>query len=142
MEGILLKWTNYLSQYKERRFLLKGPILSYYIPSEEQIHFPKARMHLSVCTITDNYKEHDNNDNNDIDEDEKLKFEINTGTITYYLKARTLEEKKRWLNVLRQTKLESENFIRQQNVLKNNQNNNKFNNDILFEEKKKRISNY
>ena len=137
MEGILLKWTNYLSQYKERRFLLKGPILSYYIPSEEQIHFPKARMHLSVCTITDNYKEHDNNDNNDIDEDEKLKFEINTGSITYYLKARTLEEKKRWLNVLRQTKLESENFIRKQNVLKNNQNNNNFNNDILFEEKKK-----
>ena len=108
MEGILLKWTNYLSQYKERRFLLKGPILSYYIPNEDQIHFPKARMHLSVCTINDNHKYDDNNVNNDNNDDDELKFEINTGSTTYYLKARTIEEKKRWLNVLKQSKLESE----------------------------------
>jgi hypothetical protein len=58
MEGILVKWTNYLEFWKERRFTIRGPILSYYIP-EDLSNKPKRRIFLGLAEIIDTVSDKD-----------------------------------------------------------------------------------
>ena len=96
MEGILIKWTNYFSGWKERIFNLKGPLLYYYYGPKE---LPRGKIHLGLSTII-------NDENNDF-------FEINTGSNIIFLKAKTKEERQKWITALTKAKLEGEKSIRQ-----------------------------
>ena len=103
MEGILIKWTNYFSGWKERIFNLKGPLLYYYYNQKE---LPRGKIHLGLSSIV-------NDENNDF-------FEINTGSNVIFLKAKTKEERNKWVTALTKAKLEGEKSIRQ--ILKNAKN--------------------
>ena len=96
MEGILIKWTNYFSGWKERIFNLKGPLLYYYYGPKE---LPRGKIHLGLSTII-------NDENNDF-------FEINTGSNVIFLKTKTKEERNKWVTALTKAKLEGEKSIRQ-----------------------------
>ena len=67
MEGKLIKWTNYFSGWKERIFILKGPLLYYYYNKKE---LPRGKAHLGLATII-------NDENNDY-------FEVNTGSNIFF----------------------------------------------------------
>ena len=91
MEGVLIKWTNYFSGWKERIFNLKGPLLYYYYGPKEM---PRGKIHLGLSSII-------NDENNDF-------FEINTGSNIIFLKAKTKEERQKWITALTKAKLEGE----------------------------------
>ena len=123
MEGNLRKWTNFVLGWRQRYFVLKGSVLLYYMKKGQK---PTGRIHLSVSNI--------NPTNND------FRFEIDTGTTVFYLRAQTKEIKDEWIKALRIAKFESDSKIinntfnniinrtnsRLQNI---NNNNTMFNND-------------
>ena len=116
----MLKWTNYFEFWKERRFILRGPILSYYIPEDES-NKPKRRVFLGLADIIEPELEKDG-------KDEDFGFEIDTGAEHYYLKAKDKEEKQKWINGLKNGKLLGEKLIREsnKNIKNDNNKNNKF----------------
>ena len=101
MEGKLQKWTNYFSGWKERIFVIKGPLLYYYYALKE---LPRGKVHLGLATII-------NDENNDY-------FEINTGSNIFFLKAENKEMREKWVNALTKAKIEGEKSIRE--ILKKN----------------------
>ena len=101
MEGKLIKWTNYFSRWKERIFILKGPLLYYYYNQRE---LPRGKVHLGLATII-------NDENNDY-------FEINTGSNIFFLKAENKELREKWVKALMKAKIEGEKSIRE--ILKKN----------------------
>ncbi|CAN2389765.1 glycolipid transporter activity [Pristimantis euphronides] len=88
MEGILYKWTNYLSGWQPRWFLLCGGILSYYDSREDAWKGCKGSIQMAVCEIqvhtTDNTR---------------MDLAI-PGEQYFYLKARTAAERQQWLVAL------------------------------------------
>ena len=103
MEGKLIKWTNYFNGWKERIFILKGPLLYYYYAPKE---LPRGKVHLGLATIV-------NDEKNDY-------FEINTGSNIFFLKAETKELREKWIRALTKAKIEGEKSIRE--ILKKNKN--------------------
>lgn len=125
MEGNLRKWTNFVLGWRQRYFVLKGSVLLYYQKKGQK---PAGRIHLSVSNI--------NPTNND------FRFEIDTGTSLFYLRAQTKEIKDEWIKALRIAKFESDSKIinntfnnnnniinRTNSRLQNFNNNTMFNND-------------
>uniref|UniRef100_A0A674CER0 Pleckstrin homology domain-containing family A member 8 n=1 Tax=Salmo trutta TaxID=8032 RepID=A0A674CER0_SALTR len=51
MEGILFKWTNYISGWQPRWFVLEGGTLSYYDSQEDSWKGCKGSIKISVCEI-------------------------------------------------------------------------------------------
>ncbi len=102
MEGWLLKWTNFFSGWKERFFVLKGPLLYYYYTKNDK---PRGRIHLGISTI--NYEEND------------AYIEINTGSNLFYIQAHSDEEKNNWLNAIKLAKFEGEKQLRNSNTINN-----------------------
>ncbi|XP_066571763.1 pleckstrin homology domain-containing family A member 8 [Amia ocellicauda] len=51
MEGVLYKWTNYLSGWQPRWFVLEGGTLSYYDSQEDAWKGCKGSIKISVCEI-------------------------------------------------------------------------------------------
>ncbi|XP_053570170.1 pleckstrin homology domain-containing family A member 8 [Bombina bombina] len=88
MEGILHKWTNYLSGWQPRWFLLRGGILSYYDSQEDAWKGCKGSIKMAVCEIQVN-----STDNTRMD------LAI-PGEQYFYLKARTAAERQQWLVAL------------------------------------------
>ncbi|XP_069814815.1 pleckstrin homology domain-containing family A member 8 isoform X2 [Dendropsophus ebraccatus] len=88
MEGILYKWTNYLTGWQPRWFLLCGGVLSYYDSREEAWKGCKGSIQMAVCEIqvhaTDNTR---------------MDLAI-PGEQYFYLKARTAAERQQWLVAL------------------------------------------
>ncbi|OCT75832.1 pleckstrin homology domain-containing family A member 8 [Xenopus laevis] len=88
MEGTLYKWTNYISGWQPRWFLLCGGILSYYDSREDAWKGCKGSIQMAVCEIqvhsTDNTR---------------MDLAI-PGEQYFYLKARTAAERQRWLVAL------------------------------------------
>ncbi|KAM9307614.1 pleckstrin homology domain-containing family A member 8 [Gastrophryne carolinensis] len=88
MEGLLYKWTNYLSGWQPRWFLLCGGILSYYDSQEDAWKGCKGSIQMAVCEIqvhpTDNTR---------------MDLTI-PGEQYFYLKARTAAERQQWLVAL------------------------------------------
>ncbi|KAM9572658.1 pleckstrin homology domain-containing family A member 8 isoform 5-T5 [Guaruba guarouba] len=88
MEGVLYKWTNYLSGWQPRWFLLCGGILSYYDSQEDAWKGCKGSIQMAVCEIqvhpTDNTRM-------DL---------IIPGEQYFYLKARNAVERQKWLVAL------------------------------------------
>ncbi|XP_063778026.1 pleckstrin homology domain-containing family A member 8 isoform X2 [Pseudophryne corroboree] len=84
MEGILYKWTNYLSGWQPRWFLLCGGILSYYDSKEDAWKGCKGSIQMAVCEIQDSTR---------------MDLAI-PGEQYFYLKAQTAAERQRWLVAL------------------------------------------
>ena len=116
MEGKLIKWTNYFSGWKERIFIIKGPLLYYYYALKEM---PRGKVHLGLATII-------NDENNDY-------FEINTGSNIFFLKAENKEMREKWVKALTKAKLEGEKSIREL-LKKNKATKNPEYNDLIFPE--------
>lgn len=118
MEGVLIKWTNYIEFWKERRFTIKGPILSYYVP-ENKTNKPKRRVFLGLADIIEPELEEG--------EEDDFGFEIDTGAEHYYIKAKSKEEKQKWLSALKSGKRLGEKLIKDSNKANNSSNSdNKF----------------
>ncbi|XP_027728295.1 pleckstrin homology domain-containing family A member 8-like isoform X1 [Vombatus ursinus] len=88
MEGVLYKWTNYLSGWQPRWFLLCGGILSYYDSPEDAWKGCKGSIQMAVCEIQVHSA-----DNTRMDL-------ILPGEQYFYLKARNVAERQRWLVAL------------------------------------------
>ncbi|XP_076976862.1 pleckstrin homology domain-containing family A member 8 isoform X2 [Tamandua tetradactyla] len=88
MEGVLYKWTNYLSGWQPRWFLLCGGILSYYDSPEDAWKGCKGSIQMAVCEIQVHSV-----DNTRMDL-------IIPGEQYFYLKARSVAERQRWLVAL------------------------------------------
>ncbi|KAM4028830.1 pleckstrin homology domain-containing family A member 8 [Anomaloglossus baeobatrachus] len=88
MEGVLYKWTNYLSGWQPRWFLLCGGILSYYDSREDAWKGCKGSIQMAVCEIqvhaTDNTR---------------MDLAI-PGEQYFYLRARSAAERQQWLVAL------------------------------------------
>ncbi|XP_042672729.1 pleckstrin homology domain-containing family A member 8 isoform X2 [Centrocercus urophasianus] len=88
MEGVLYKWTNYLSGWQPRWFLLCGGILSYYDSQEDAWKGCKGSIQMAVCEIQVHPA-----DNTRMDL-------IIPGEQYFYLKARNAVERQKWLVAL------------------------------------------
>ncbi|KYO26865.1 pleckstrin homology domain-containing family A member 8 isoform X1 [Alligator mississippiensis] len=88
MEGVLYKWTNYLSGWQPRWFLLCGGILSYYDSREDAWKGCKGSIQMAVCEIQVHSA-----DNTRMDL-------IIPGEQCFYLKARSAAERQKWLVAL------------------------------------------
>ena len=106
MEGELQKWTNYFSQWQNRYCILKGGYFSYLEKHGDPI---KSKCSLGISNIIDC-------------ENDDLRFDINTGSSVYYLKAFNKEDKEKWVSALRQAKLQADKAL-----LKNDKNEFSFN---------------
>ncbi|XP_077158681.1 pleckstrin homology domain-containing family A member 8 isoform X2 [Paroedura picta] len=88
MEGVLYKWTNYLSGWQPRWFLLGGGVLSYYDSREDAWKGCKGSIQMAVCEIQVH-----STDNTRMDL-------IIPGEQYFYLKARNAAERQKWLVAL------------------------------------------
>ncbi|XP_066483446.1 pleckstrin homology domain-containing family A member 8 isoform X2 [Tiliqua scincoides] len=84
MEGLLYKWTNYLSGWQPRWFLLGGGVLSYYDSREDTWKGCKGSIQMAVCEIQDHTR---------------LDLII-PGEQYFYLKARNAAERQKWVVAL------------------------------------------
>ncbi|XP_062576311.1 pleckstrin homology domain-containing family A member 8-like [Saccostrea cucullata] len=85
MEGVLLKWTNYLTGWQPRWFVLDNGILSYY-KSEEEVNLGcKGSIRMAVCDIN-------------VHSTDKCRLDlIIPGESHFYLRASNPQERQRWL---------------------------------------------
>ena len=104
MEGKLYKWIGYMNGWKLRTVKLNGGILSFY--EDDNTSTPEQRVHLAVATIDD-------------DNENQLKFKINTGQVMCYLQTMTNEDKTKWLNAIKIAKIEADKQIRQGAAISN-----------------------
>ncbi|KAG8452665.1 hypothetical protein GDO86_004452 [Hymenochirus boettgeri] len=88
MEGLLLKWTNYLSGWQPRYFVLDSGILSYYDSPENVGRGSKGSIKMAVCEIQVN-----SSDDNRMDL-------IIPNEQCFYLRAQSATERQRWLVAL------------------------------------------
>ncbi|XP_036396377.1 pleckstrin homology domain-containing family A member 3 isoform X1 [Megalops cyprinoides] len=92
MEGVLYKWTNYITGWQPRWFVLGNGILSYYDSQDDVRKGSKGSIKMSVCEIkvhpTDNTR---------------LELII-PGEQHFYLKAVNAAERQKWLVVLGSSK--------------------------------------
>lgn len=103
IEGFLLKWTNYISGWKERYFSLSNGVLYYSSMKNSPI---KGQIHLKVSKIV--ASEHD-----------ALKIVIDSGTKLLHLRAENISDKIRWLNTLKSSKVEIQENDQNLNKIKN-----------------------
>ena len=92
MEGYLYKWTNYISGWKLRYFVLKNNILFYYEIKGDK---PRGKIHMPISKVSE-----------DLVND--LKLEIETGTSIMYLKAQSTSVRENWLKSLKNSKQDNE----------------------------------
>ncbi|XP_063159905.1 pleckstrin homology domain-containing family A member 8 isoform X2 [Candoia aspera] len=88
MEGVLYKWTNYLSGWQPRWFLLAGGVLSYYDSREDAWKGCKGSIQMAVCEI----QVHSTDDT-------RMDVMI-PGEQCFYLKAKDTAERQKWLVAL------------------------------------------
>ncbi|CAL8068043.1 unnamed protein product [Calicophoron daubneyi] len=87
MEGVLLKWTNYVSGWQQRYFTLKDGVLSYYRSKEEINSGCKGSVKLSVCDVI-------------VHSTDPRRFDLILGEQRFYLRALTQAERQRWVIAL------------------------------------------
>ncbi|XP_029445067.1 pleckstrin homology domain-containing family A member 8 [Rhinatrema bivittatum] len=88
MEGVLYKWTNYLSGWQPRWFLLCGGILSYYDSREDAWKGCKGSIQMAVCEIQ-------------VHSADNTRMDLTIpGEQCFYLKARNAAERQKWLVAL------------------------------------------
>uniref|UniRef100_A0A3P9KA02 PH domain-containing protein n=1 Tax=Oryzias latipes TaxID=8090 RepID=A0A3P9KA02_ORYLA len=58
MEGILYKWTNYMTGWQPRWFVLENGVISYYDSEDDVNKGSKGSIKMSVCDIKGQSAEH------------------------------------------------------------------------------------
>ncbi|XP_033862481.3 pleckstrin homology domain-containing family A member 3-like isoform X1 [Acipenser ruthenus] len=92
MEGVLYKWTNYITGWQPRWFALDNGILSYYDSEDDVCKGSKGSIKMSVCEIK-------------VHPAEKSRMElIIPGEQHFYVKAVNAAERQRWLVALGSSK--------------------------------------
>uniref|UniRef100_A0A8C8S8G9 PH domain-containing protein n=1 Tax=Pelusios castaneus TaxID=367368 RepID=A0A8C8S8G9_9SAUR len=92
MEGALLKWTNYLSGWQPRYFVLDGGILSYYDSQDDVGKGSKGSIKMAVCEIK-------------VHPTDPMRIElVIPGEQYFYLKAGGPAERQKWLVALGSSK--------------------------------------
>lgn len=94
IEGYLKKWTNFVSGWQSRYFMLKDGILYYCNKKNTPV---KGTVHMKICKI-------------EVFPNEPLKIVINSGTKALHLKTESVSEKLKWLNALRASKEEIQQY--------------------------------
>lgn len=92
MEGVLYKWTNYLTGWQPRWFVLDNGILSYYDSQDDVCKGSKGSINMAVCEI----KVHP--------ADNRRMELIIPGEQHFYMKAENAAERQRWLVALGSSK--------------------------------------
>uniref|UniRef100_A0A1A8EKZ8 Pleckstrin homology domain-containing family A member 8 n=2 Tax=Nothobranchius korthausae TaxID=1143690 RepID=A0A1A8EKZ8_9TELE len=88
MEGVLYKWTNYISGWQPRWFVLDGGILSYYDSQEDAWKGCKGSIKVSVCEIQ-------------VHSSDSTRVDLTIpGEQYFYLKAINAAERQKWLVAL------------------------------------------
>lgn len=88
MEGVLHKWTNYISGWQPRWFVLDGGTLSYYDSQEDAWKGCKGSIKISVCEIQ-------------VHSSDSTRFDLTIpGEQYFYLKAINAAERQKWLVAL------------------------------------------
>ncbi|VDO46240.1 unnamed protein product [Schistosoma margrebowiei] len=108
MEGILLKWTNYVSGWQQRYFILDDGVLSYYRSKEEMNSGCKGSVKLSVCDVIGEF--HVNTasllrTNNAVHSSDPRRFDLILGEQRYYLRALSRADRQRWVIALGSSKV-------------------------------------
>lgn len=93
MEGELKKWTNYISGWQPRHCVIKGELFYYFNKKGDP---PRSKVHLAISRVEDSGS---------------TKFEIDTGCISYFFKAKSVEEKTQWLQAFKAAKFQAEKSI-------------------------------
>ncbi|BFZ21731.1 hypothetical protein BsWGS_24770 [Bradybaena similaris] len=92
MEGVLLKWTNYLSGWQPRWFILDNGVLSYYKSQEDVNNGCKGSIKMAVCDIV-------------VHPTDMTRLDlIIPGEQHYYVKAGTPQDRQSWLIALGSSK--------------------------------------
>uniref|UniRef100_A0AAQ5XJX7 PH domain-containing protein n=1 Tax=Amphiprion ocellaris TaxID=80972 RepID=A0AAQ5XJX7_AMPOC len=92
MEGILYKWTNYMTGWQPRWFVLENGVISYYDSEDDVGKGSKGSIKMSVCDI----KVH-------LTDPTRLELII-PGEQHFYLRAVNAAERQRWLVALGSSK--------------------------------------
>ncbi|CAL1611309.1 unnamed protein product [Knipowitschia caucasica] len=88
MEGILYKWTNYISGWQPRWFVLEGGTLSYYDSQEDAWKGCKGSIKISVCEIQ-------------VHSTDSTRVDLTIpGEQYFYLRALNAAERQKWLVAL------------------------------------------
>uniref|UniRef100_A0A1A8P915 Pleckstrin homology domain-containing family A member 8 n=2 Tax=Nothobranchius pienaari TaxID=704102 RepID=A0A1A8P915_9TELE len=88
MEGVLYKWTNYISGWQPRWFVLDGGTLSYYDSEEDAWKGCKGSIKVSVCEIQ-------------VHSSDSTRVDLTIpGEQYFYLKAINAAERQKWLVAL------------------------------------------
>ncbi|KAJ8290685.1 hypothetical protein GJAV_G00016310 [Gymnothorax javanicus] len=88
MEGVLYKWTNYISGWQPRWFVLDGGTLSYYDSQEDAWKGCKGSLKISVCEIQ-------------VHSSDFTRMDLTIpGEQYFYLKAINAAERQKWLVAL------------------------------------------
>ncbi|XP_068179276.1 pleckstrin homology domain-containing family A member 8 [Antennarius striatus] len=88
MEGILYKWTNYISGWQPRWFVLNGGTLSYYDSQEDAWKGCKGSIKISVCEIQ-------------VHSSDSTRVDLTIpGEQYFYLRAINAAERQKWLVAL------------------------------------------
>ncbi|VDP61928.1 unnamed protein product [Schistosoma curassoni] len=108
MEGILLKWTNYVSGWQQRYFILDDGVLSYYRSKEEMNSGCKGSVKLSVCDVIGEF--HVNTasllrTNDTVHSSDPRRFDLILGEQRYYLRALSRADRQRWVIALGSSKV-------------------------------------
>nr|XP_006119503.1 pleckstrin homology domain-containing family A member 3 isoform X1 [Pelodiscus sinensis] len=92
MEGVLYKWTNYLTGWQPRWFVLDNGILSYYDSQDDVCKGSKGSIKMAVCEIK-------------VHSTDNTRMElIIPGEQHFYMKAVNAAERQRWLVALGSSK--------------------------------------
>lgn len=90
----LFKWTNYIHGWQERYIVLKDGVLSYYKSQFETQYGCRGALALKQSIIT----QHELDD---------CRFDIRVNDCVWYLRAKTVEERQTWLDMLEEQRAES-----------------------------------
>jgi len=90
----LFKWTNYIHGWQERYIVLKDGVLSYYKSPCETQYGCRGAIALKQSSISPH-------------ELDDCRFDIRVNDCVWYLRAKTVEERHLWLNILEEQRAES-----------------------------------
>eukprot|EP01135_Chromosphaera_perkinsii_P002780 Nk52_evm148s226 gene=Nk52_evmTU148s226 len=108
LEGYLSKWTNYLSGYQKRYFILGDGVLQYY-KSKEDADLVRTGAKLKASKSSSNTGEGGADPRGSIpiqdvvisvNSDSEVEFSVYNKDIQFYLQASELEERRRWIIAL------------------------------------------